>query len=225
LKRIADRLPYFMRAVSVGNGVKKLYAQEMAMDGSYYGDVAELVKSGDGYSLKNPLKLPRFGNIYNFSMFTDDQGKSYYVVFNPDGYLLVYSRDGEELWKSSDKFGGTENHYKRPYTMSVSGGDKLGAIVFLDQRITVTGEGEIIVPQNGGFWILGNSRSYSKNALFAFKWNGSALQEEWHTTQSQNYLADYGYDASRRELVDLEVVKKEGMIGKGASAVVIKKID
>lgn len=225
LKKIADRLPYFMRTIYVGNGEKKLYAQEMSMDGSYYGDVAELVKSGDRFSLKNPLKLPRFGNIYNFSMFRDEQGKGYYLAFSPDGYLLVYASDGEELWKSSDKFGGSENSFKRPYPPSVSSGDKFAAVVFLDQRITVTKDGEIIVPQNGGFWVLGNNRSYSKSSLFAFKWNGSALQEEWHTTQSQNYLADYGYDADRREIVGVEVVKKEGILGKGASTVIIKKID
>ncbi len=225
LKKVADGLQYFMRAISVNGGEKRLYAQEMAMDGGFYGNVSEVVKSGDGYMLKNPLKLPRFGNLYNFNTFTDDHGKKYVVMLNPDDYLQVFSADGEELWKSSDKYGGSENYFKRPYPSSVSAADKFGSIVFLDQRITVTKDGEIIVPQNGGFWVLGNSRQYSKNSVYSFRWNGAALQEEWHTTESQNYLADYGYDASRHELVGLEVVKKEGLIGNGASVVVVKKTE
>ena len=225
LKKIADKLPYFFRGIALGGKEKKLYAQEKGMDGDFYGDVQELVLSGGKYVMKNPIKLPRYGYIYNFDTFTDAQGKNCIVLLNRDGYLAVYSQELEELWKSSDKFGGSELSFRRPYKTSVSGADNFTNVVFIDQRITVTKEGEVVVPQNGGFWVVGNSRSYSKNSIYAFKWNGSTMVEQWHTAQSQNYLPDYAYDEAKKELVLLEVVKREGLLGKGASALAIKKVD
>jgi hypothetical protein len=59
----------------------------------------------------------------------------------------------------------------------------------------------------------------------AFRWNGAALDEVWHTKESQNYLADYYYDAVLKELVMLEVVKKEGLLDKGASTIAVKKVE
>ena len=97
--------------------------------------------------------------------------------------------------------------------------------IFLQQRITVTKGGEVIVPKNDGFLVIGNNRAYSKNSVFAFAWNGVMLDELWHTKQSQNYLADYRYDEGSKELLLLEVVKKAGIIEKGASALFIKKVE
>lgn len=225
LKRIAGKLPYFFRGMALEGKEKKIYAQEQNIDGEFYGDVYELVKSGDKFTLHNPLKLPRFGYLYNFNRFADAQGRRYFVLINPDGYLLVYSPELEQLWKSSDKFGGSELYFKRPPQSTPGAASSFANLVFLDQRITVTTEGEIIVPQNAGFWVIGYNRSYSKASVFSFTWNGSSLEERWHTRQDQNYLADYTFDERTKELLLLEVVQKEGLIAKGASAVAIKKAE
>lgn len=225
LKKVADSLPYFFRAISLEGGTKKLYAQQMSSDADFYGDVFEVVKSGDTYALKNPLKLPRLGYLYNFNIFRDAQGKSHVILFDRDGYIRVYSPEGEELWKSSDKFSGSELYFQRPDPANQRITGDSFRWIFLDQRIAVTREGEIIIPQNSGFWVMGNSRSYSKNSLFGFAWNGSSLEEKWHTRQSQNYLADFAYDGAGRELLLLEVVKKEGLLDKGASALAIKRLE
>jgi hypothetical protein len=220
LRKIADNLPYFFRGMG-----KKIYAQQMSSDADFYGDVFELVRSGAGYDLKNPVKLPRYGNLFNFQTFTDPQGKSFFIVMNNNGYLIVYSREHEELWRSSDKFGGSEVYFQRSDYTSVRETGESKRWTYLDQRITLTSGGEILVPQNAGFWVLGNSRSYSKSSVYSFVWNGSSLEEKWHTRQSQNYLADYSFDEGKKELILLDVVKKAGMFDKGASAVTIKKVE
>jgi hypothetical protein len=61
--------------------------------------------------------------------------------------------------------------------------------------------------------------------LFSFAWNGASLDEKWHTRQSQNYLADYAYNEDTNELFLMEVVKKEGLFDKGASAVSSIKVE
>lgn len=225
LKKTADNLPYFMRGMALAGDKKKIYVQQMSSDADFYGDVYELVKSGDRYEMKNPLKLPRFAFLYNFNQFKDREGKTNFVVLHPDGYLLVYSPSRDELWRSSDKYGGSELYFQRPDLGSFrTTGDPMRWI-FLQQRIVVTGNGEIVVPQNGGFWVVGNSRSYGKSAMVAFAWDGSSLEERWRTRQSQNYLADFVFDEARKELVLLEVVKKAGLLDTGASALYIKKVE
>jgi hypothetical protein len=129
------------------------------------------------------------------------------------------------LWRSSDKFGGSESNFQWHDDSKVRITGATERWIFLEQRIVITKDGVVIVPHNSGFWVVGNSRSYSKSSLYGFTWNGATLEQKWHTNQSQNYLADYSYNESRNVLILLEVVKKAGMIEKGASAVSIKKIE
>jgi FG-GAP-like repeat len=225
LKMIAENLQYFFRGMTVNGKEKRIVAQERGLDGEYYGPVYELVKTGTKFTVKNPIKLPEFANIFNFNRITDALGKNLTICFNPDGHLLVYSPEREQLWKSSDKFGGSDSYFSRSTGPGASTAITLSKHIFLDQRIVVTGTGEIIVPQNGGFFAIGDNRSYSKSAVVAFAWNGSSLEERWRTRQSQNYLADFGYDEAAKELILLEVVQTEGLISKGASAIYLKNTE
>lgn len=225
LTRTEANLPYFFRTLAAPGKGGKLYAQEMGRNEDFYGPVFELKKGAKGYERQDALKLPRFGNIFNFNRFADRDGNGRIVVLHPDGFLVVYADSGEELWRSNDKYGGSEIYFSRDDSQNIRFTGDAFRKVFLEQRITVAKNGEIIVPQNSGFWTVGNSRSYSKNSLYAFAWNGVALDERWHTKASQNYLSDYYLDEERKELVLLEVVKKAGLLEKGASAIVVKKVE
>lgn len=224
LQRIADRLPYYFRSIETG-GSRKIYVQQIGADSDFYGDVAELSKVGDRYEMKNPFKLPRFGFLYNFNTFTDAKGAKYTLVFSEDGYLLVYAADGEELWRSSDKFGGSETFFKREDLQRIRVTGDQFRWKFLEQRIFVTKDGEIIVPKNSGTFVIGNNRSFNKHSIYSFAWNGSSLEEKWHTRETPQYLSDFFYDEGRKELVLLQVVKKDGMIKEGASTIAIKKVE
>jgi hypothetical protein len=224
-RRIAASLPYFFRAMSLKGGSKKVYAQEMGRDDDYYGGLYEVVKNGDAIKYANQLRLPRFANIFNCNQISDQKGEPLFIVIHPDNYLIVYDGKGEVLWKGSDKYGGSENFFLRDNSQNERVTGSKFRKSFLEQRITVTTSGDIIIPKNEGFFVLGDSRSFTKNSIYAFRWNGASLDELWHTKLSQNYLSDYLYDESRKELLLAEVVKKEGVIDKGASAISIKRVE
>lgn len=223
--RIAEKLPYFFRGIGLAGGEKKIYVQQMGRDADFYGDVFELVKAGDKYEMRNPLKLPRLAFLYNFNQFTDAAGRLYFVVLHENGYLLVYNKEGEELWRSNDKYGGTEVYFIRDDLANVRITGDPYRWIYLEQRIVVTKDGEIIVPQNSSDWAVGKVRSYRKSTVCSLGWNGSLLEEKWHTRESQNYLADFSYDQEKKELILLQVVKRDGLFSKGASAVAIKKVE
>ncbi|MDA8413958.1 MAG: hypothetical protein M0023_09245 [Desulfobacteraceae bacterium] len=225
LQMIAEKLPYFFRCASLAGGPKKLYAQAMGREEDFYGDVAEATRNGTVITLKNPLKLPRFGTIYNFNQFRDQDGKTYTLVINPDGYLIVYDPQLKELWRSNDKFGGSELFFQKEDLVDQRvTGDKY-RWVFMNQRIQVTAKNEILVGKNDGFWVLGNARSYKKGTVYCFVWRGSSLEEKWHTRETQNYMPDYYFDESRNELLMLQVVQRRGVTTNGASSLSIKKVE
>jgi hypothetical protein len=220
LKKIAGPLPYYFRAVTATGGIKKLYAQQISGKDDFSGDVAEVVKSGSGYGLINPLKLPKQGYLYNFNLLSSTKGEQNQVITDRSGYLRVYSAAGDELWKSSEEFGGSETNFKRT---------DLGSDfrpVFLEQRMIVKANGELLVAKNSASWLMLNKHSYAHSSMYCFSWNGTDLEEKWHTKPNDYYLADFAYDDSSRELLLLEVVdKEEGIFDKGASRLVIRKME
>jgi len=226
LVQIAGDLPYFFRTFGLAGGPKKLYVQAMGRDADFFGDVFEATRSGNEIALKNPIKMPRYGDIYTFNQFRDQDGKVLTVVINSDGYLIVYDQDRKELWRGNDKFGGSELYFQKEDTTSNTRltGDKYRWI-FMNMRIQTTAGGAILVGKNDGFWVLGNARSYKKGAVYCFAWNGSSLDEKWRTRDTQNYLPDYYYDEPRNELLILQTVQRSGVTTRGASSLAVKKVE
>ncbi len=223
LKKMADGIPLYFRAIALAGGAKKLYGQHISVDDDFFGEVGEVVKKTDRYELVNLRKLPRFGYLYNFNQIRDRKNNLLNLV-NKDGNLIVTSEEGEELWRSSARYGGSELFLQRYDNSSSRKPDAPFRWTFLEQRIIVTKENELIIPQNSGSWVIGNSRSYNKNSMVTLQWNGAELEERSRSKESQSYLADFSYDELQNELILLEIVKKEGLLDKGASIVEVRKM-
>jgi len=225
LVTVAEKLPYYFRTFKLGGGPKKLYAQAAGREDDFYGEVFEATRSGSTITLKNPIRMPRYGTIYSFNQFVDKDGKRYTVVINPDNYLIVYDQARTELWRSTDKFGGSELYFQKEDDANVRvSGDRF-RWTFMNQRIQVTAAGDVLVGKNDGFWVLGNARSYKKGAVHCLAWNGSSLEEKWRTRDTQNYMPDYWFDEGRNELLILQVVQRAGISVRGASSLSIKKVE
>lgn len=226
LENIAESLPYYFRGFSPGGGAPRIFVQEMGMSADFYGEILELTKDGVKFSTKSPLKLPEAANIYNFSRFSADAAGNLFAIINSEGYLVVKADKGDEIWQSIDRFGGSETYFKREaMEQQRSNMGEEYRWVFLQQRIFVTSDGSLILPRNEGSLMIGNMRSYNKHSLHLLKWNGAVLREQLKSGQRPGYLADYFYDPAAKELITLEVTKKEGMINKGRSIINVLKIE
>lgn len=223
--KIADDLPWLFRALSIAGSQKKLYAQAMGRDADFYGDVYEVSRNGNTITTKKTIKMPRYGNLYTFNQFSDKDGKVYTVVLNSDGYMIVYDQALNELWRSNDKFGGSELFFLKEDLVNILQNGGKYRWVFLNQRIQVTAKGEVLVGKNEGFWVLGNARSYKKGAIYCMQWNGSSLEEKWRTRETQNYMPDFYIDEDKNELLILQTVQRAGSNTIGASSLSIKKVE
>jgi hypothetical protein len=224
LVKVAENLPYYFRSINLAGGPKKVYAQSMGTDTDFYGDIAEVTRTGSTVALKNPIKMPRFGNLYSFNQFRDREGKTFTVVINPDNYLVVYDQGYSEVWRSNDAFGGSELFFQRDDSNPRTTGDVFRSI-FMNQRIQVSSKGEVLIGKNDGFWVVGDARTYKKGGVYNMVWNGSSLEEKWHTRDTQNYMPDYFYDEGRNELLILQTVQRRGIKALGASSLTIKKVE
>lgn len=225
LELIADNQPWLFRGIGTDLKGRMIYAQGVTSAGEYFNGVFELAKSGKRFEAVNSRTLPRPGNIFNFSRFRDAAGAERWIIMDEDGYLAIHSADGSELWKSSDKYGGSETffNYETVAQQRPKGDDYHRN--FLEQRIMALPDGTMIIPRNGGGLSIGNNRSYNKHSLFGLVWSGSILKEAWHTRQTPSYLADYAYDPATREVVLLEVIQQAGLFGTGKTVISINKLD
>lgn len=220
---IAEKLPFFFRAVGLYGQNRKLIAQNAGRGvEDFFGDVRQVVKKGAIYSLGETIRLPKHADIFSFNFFADKEGKRLTAYIDRDRVLHIADEAGKELWKGADHVGGSETYFLRDEQQIQNISLDRYRWRFLEQRITISPEAEIIIPQNSGPLSVGNQRSYSKNSVTAFAWNGASLEERWHTAESPNYLADYFFDSETKELVMLLQTQKEGVFSKGASVIVTK---
>ena len=222
---IAEKLPFFFRAFGLYGKNRKLIAQYAGRGSEdYYGDVRQVVKKGVAYSLGETIKLPKQADIFSFNFFSDKDGKQLTVYIDRDRVLHIADEAAKELWKGADHVGGSETYFLRDEQQIQNISLDRYRWRFIEQRIVISPDGEIIVPQNSGTLSIGNQRSYNKNSVAAFAWNGASLEERWRTAEYPNYLADYFVDTELKELVMLVQTQKEGVFSKGTSVIVTKKI-
>jgi len=225
LELIADNQPWLYRGLGFDFKDRTIFVQGVSGEGEYVNGVAELAKSGLRFETRNSRILPRPGNIFNFTRFRDASGAEKLVVMDEDGYLIIHAADGSELWKSSDKYGGSATSFNYESVAQLRGKTTKYRWNFLEQRITALPDGTLLVPRNEGSISIGNNRSYNKHTLYGLQWSGAVLREAWHTRQAPSYLADYAYDPATREVVLLEVVQQAGLFGSGRTTLSINKLD
>lgn len=228
LAKLAEKQPYFFRAIALAGGVPKLYLQEQGRgEQQYYGDVYEAVLQGKQLVKKDKFPMPRYGNLYSFNQFKAQNGELLTVIYHENNYLIVYDKEQKELWRSNDAFGGSELYYQVEDLDRVRvHGDKY-RWYFMNQRILVTSQQEVLVGKNDGFFLLGNARTYKKGAVYSLYWNGAALEEVWRTKDTQNYMPDFWFDEQKSELLLLQLTQREDTVMrvKGATALQIKKVE
>lgn len=217
-----SNLPWYFRVVDHPGGKRVLYGQEISSDEDYYGPVTELKLEGGRLVKGAPLSLPRGVTIHRFSFFPGVEGGLGIVAIDSDNHLRLYSPGREELWQGSDRVGGSETHFLRDEQQMQQKAFDRYRRRFLEPRMGLTETGELIVPRNDGVMVLGDSRTYSRNSFSRYGWNGATLVETGTTPESPSYLADWFLDRTTGEIVTLEVVQRDGLFRKGASALGVR---
>ena len=220
---VTEGLPFLFRTMTTPGDGKKLYAQKTDGKGILTGAVFEAERQDKSILLKKELVLPPKATLYNFSPFTDGSGQPLMALLGSNNQLYVYNREFQELWHSTEQYGGSELFIER---IGISSGEDQGKqLIYLNQRIVTAGAATLLVGKNEPRWMFGRKGDYKNGSVYCLVWNGEALEGKWHTRVNDNYLPDFQLDSTRKELLQLELTSQPSIISKGSSTVIIRKVE
>lgn len=236
-QKIWDEVPLHFRVLEGADGRPQLYAQAAGQDKPFDGPVRQYNWLGNRYVPGAPVPLPKaFNAIYGFALADlDGEGAPKVLVLDRLDYLRIFDRAGTEIYRSSDRYGGSENVLEydpeRAGPNTRSGIEPKRFIVqarMYYQDIVGDGKKQLIVPRNTpSTGYIFQTRMYDKGKVFGLNWDGVGMQPVWETRELPGYIADYALvdpDGSGNKKLVLLVVQT-GMLGMATSRSSIVVLD
>jgi hypothetical protein len=232
--RSSEEIPLHFRVMQGPAGNIALYGQAAGNDKPFDGPVRRYGWQAGRYAPAEAVVLPKpFAMLYGFGFADlDGDGAAEVLVLDQNDYLRVFDRGGGEIYRSSDRYGGSERAMEWD-PLRAGGNTRTGVeperftlqtrIAFLD----VTGEGkrQVVVPRNTpSTGYIFKTRLYDRGRIVGLAWDGMGMQAEWETRDLPGYVADFGViqaDSGERQLVVLVVQTNIIGMGKSRSTVVL----
>ena len=124
-------------------------------------------------------------------------------MVDDDDRLRVFSQEGELLWRSTERYGGTETAFPvqvqgQALPNASPGDNDQIQRVLIKGRILWGGKtgplaGTVImntnIPATG--YLFPNLRAYNESIVSGLRWQAGSFYEEWRTRPLGGYMADY----------------------------------
>jgi hypothetical protein len=233
--KIWDDVNLHFRVLEGPDGKPQLYAQAPGNDKPFDGPVRQYTWQGNRYAPGVAVSLPKpLNTLYGFSLADlDGDGAPETLVLDQNDYLRIFDRGGSEIYRSSDRYGGTELFLE--YDPSRAGENPRSGVqpmrVTLQGRMyfqDLLGDGkkQLVVPRNTpstGYTFI--TRLYDKGKIFGLNWDGVGMQAVWETRELPGYVADFALidpeGTGNRKLVLLVVQTNLLGMAKSRSSVVV----
>jgi TolB-like protein len=207
-RRIAEELPWLFKVVDTPERGRVLLGQEMirlpmidkASDGmiSPLGNTYVLSWKGGKLVAGEKVNIPPRINILGLNFVDIDRtGIQKIIAFDDREYLNIYSMEGKLLWRSKEKYGGSDRFFEKHIDRQISPFEEpILQENYIPLRIVVAdtdedGIPEIIVAKNTEPISLFYTKFYNRSALLSLSWDGIDLAENWRTREMKGYIADY----------------------------------
>jgi len=235
--KIWQDVKLYFRVMEGPTGGAQLYAQTSGDDKPFDGPVRRYTWQGKGYGPAETVALPKaFPNLYGFALAdVDGDGAPEILVLDQLDYLRVFDRGGSEIYKSSDRYGGTEHgiDYDPDRTGFTSRAGIQPKRVLLQGRMfyqDIMGDGkkQLLLPRNTpSTGYIFQTRLYDKGKILGLSWDGAGMQAVWETRELPGYIADYALvdpeGTGNRKLVLLVV--QTNLIGMATSRTTVVVLD
>jgi hypothetical protein len=230
-KTVAKGQSWLFRVIDIPVRGKALIGQKRVVDGGYMGEVHFLKREGNRFTPVDTLKLPQFGNVFNFALapFSHPQ-KPHTVMLNPYERLQVYDPQGEEVWRSNEFFGGSLAFIEdmgEKGTMA-----DVGTLLYIPSPIFLAdvdedGRQEVVVCQNKSRTgrITEHLRSFSGGMVHFMTWDEVELSTQWTSQKLGGAVVGYRLDDvdydGQPELVVAAVTRVGFVLGRPRSQIVV----
>lgn len=173
--------------------------------------------AGATYSYPSPL------NIYGSVSFIDQDNLQFFAHLNSNDYLTVKTADGNVLYESSERFGGTDINFE----LLPEDPTEAPLPYYIPMRILLD-NGQLIIPQNEGTRLTQRFRKFTKGHLSALTWNGVGMTEVWRTADQEGQITDFALadidNDGQREIALAVKIKSKGAFSKPRSAIIIHEM-
>lgn len=225
-RHIQNQIPWFLRVVNLSGTGPALTAKSLGNPETPFEHNLFRVNVSDGKLAQgSDIPISRSLNLFSLLPFRGTSNDNLYADINVDDYLRVVTTQGNVLWRSGERYGGTEVYF---YNIRNKFKELIKPI-YIQQRLIQLPTGEILVPQNDGPRAVERFRNFTKSRVIAMKWDGFALTESWRTTDQGGYLADFSVaDADndgQDELIMAVRYKQKNLFQGGRSAIVIYELN
>lgn len=192
---VAKNQKWYFRVINHPLEGQMLVGQRRGIGVLFLDGIFHLVWDGRDYAGYEKLPVPRGTLVYGFAIGNPTgEGDDMIVVMEPEGRIKIYGPGGNLEWKSSERYGGSENDLR------YVGGDmaESESRMFLPQRVFLVDSNqnnryEVLVVKNDAFTgnLLKNYRQFSSGTFQALTWDGLGLAPLWQTQKISGYISDY----------------------------------
>jgi TolB-like protein len=201
-KKITEKAGWFFRALDHPKEGPILLGQRRGSDGLPVDPIYRMVWKKKSFEKGPKMKFPSETMIFGLTLADiRGKGKPEVIAFDRFDRLNIFSEDGKGKWRSSSRFGGTNNFYdtKRKADPAFRPGEAPPWRVFIPGRILVRDlyrDGtppQIIVNKNEFSQRLSERiKSYEKGEIQGLVWEEEEdLTAIWKTREMKGYIADY----------------------------------
>jgi hypothetical protein len=233
--RITDDVPLHFRVIEGASGTPLLIAQAAGQGTPFDGPVRQYTWQGSRYGPGMVVPLPKqFNTVYGVALADlDGEGAPKVLVLDQLDYLRVFDRGGTEIYRSGDRYGGSE--LALDYDPTRAGENPRSGITpkrtvlqgrMYFQDILGDGKKQLIVPKNTpSTGYVFQTRLYDRGKIFGLSWDGLGMQSIWETREVPGYIADYALvdpdGSGDRKLILLVVQTNILGMGKARSSVIL----
>ncbi len=185
---------WYYRVINLPDRGRVLLGQKRTMDEAFVPGVYQLAWRNGQYAPQERLTLPKGINIFGFGVGdVMNNGRQMIVAFDEGDHLRIFSRSGEEKWKSGERYGGSMN-----YVESWSKNEDVPDRLYLPQRIYVhdfdgDGKQEVVVASNEGTLgrLFARLRRFTSGYMASLSWSSLGLVLNRQTPKLSGYVSDF----------------------------------
>jgi hypothetical protein len=188
---VADKIPYFLNTVHLGQRGKVLVGQEKApkTEGAFKGDIYEMQLRGNSLAPAAAVSTPSGCNVFNFvkADLKNDHLEEF-VTLDDSHKLTILSAAGDKVWKGNALFGATTNAFESKVEdrrfnlvdsfsihspMLITDLNKDGILELVVNRNTTTFDK----------FLPDSMKAYEKGEIVSLSWDQLGMVENWKTRE------------------------------------------
>jgi TolB-like protein len=221
-KRIVEGEGWFFRVSASPDRGKVLLGQEHRTEAPFSGRIYEMIWRGGRYEPDvELLTTNREVNVLGAMLSGIVEGqRETLVAMDSSDRIKVFEGAGKELWKSTDRYGGSTLYYAGKITDM---GDTERPLYLPTRLLPLDGKDgkpRILTVKNHdvmGAMRLERFRAYNDSQIMALFWDGLGLAQDWRTRKLTGCIRDFAVgdfnNDGRDELVAAVILEEGRVIG------------